>query len=71
MSNKHEYKNSSSVKHIDYDDANGEMEICFASGGTYRYPGVHKSMYEAMKKAESPGSYFHKQIKSRFSGNKI
>lgn len=70
MSNKHEYTDSSSIKHIDY-HAPDTLEICFTSGHTYHYPNVPKDVYDTLKKAASPGSFFHKSIKNRWEGKKI
>lgn len=63
MSNKHTFTNSSSIAHCDY-HANGTMEIKFTSGVTYHYPNCQREHYEALKKAESPGKHFHKNIRS-------
>ena len=56
--NKHEFTNSSSIRHCDYHEKDGLMEICFTSGGTYHYK-CDRSVYEALKAAKSPGSHFH------------
>ena len=64
MSNRHHFKNSSSLVHVDYDDDKGTMEICFASGGTYHYPNCDKAHYENLKQAASAGQYFHRAIRN-------
>ena len=66
--NKHEFKNSTSLKHCDYDDDNKQMEICFTSGNTYHYPNCPKAVYEALKQADSPGTHFHINIRSKYKG---
>lgn len=66
MSNLHHFPGSSSLIHCDYDDEKQIMEIRFTSGQTYRYPGVSKEHYEALKKAESPGKHFHTMIRKQF-----
>ena len=64
MSNKHEFKNSSSLSHCDYDDNGNTLIVKFTSGATYHYPGCSKEHYTALKEAASAGSYFHKHIKT-------
>lgn len=71
MSNKHEFKNSSSISHIDYDDNAGCMEIKFSSGATHRYEDCPKDHYHAMKTAESAGKYFHANIRGKFENSRI
>lgn len=63
MSNKHEFTNSSSIAHVDYHDDIGTMEIRFASGVVYHYPNCDKMHHEELKKAASPGKYFHQNIR--------
>lgn len=70
MSNKHHFKDSSSITHIDYIEPD-TLEVCFTSGGTYHHEGFPKPMFEAFKKAQSPGSYYHKQIRNRFKAVKV
>ena len=68
--NKHEFTNSSSIRHTDYHEKEGEMEICFASGGTYRYK-CDRSVYEGLKAAKSPDSHFHSAIRGIHNGVKV
>ena len=70
MSNKHEFSNSSSLRHCDYDTATGKMTICFQSGGTYEYD-CDQSCFEALKAAKSAGSHFHQHIKPHYKGVKV
>lgn len=65
MSNKHEFKNSSSLLHCDYNDAEGVLEICFQGGRTYHYE-CPKHEYEALKNAESAGKHFAAKIRPRY-----
>ena len=62
MSNLHKL-NSTSIKHIDYHDDKDTLEIKFAGGAVYHYPGCDKKHYEALKTAASAGNYFHNVIK--------
>ena len=66
MSNKHHLPHSSSIAHIDYDDANKELEIAFTSGGIHTFKNCEREHYEGMKKHKSPGTYFHQHIRRRY-----
>lgn len=70
MSNHHKFEKSSSLAHCDYIDAKGKMHICFTSGHTYEYK-CDKSVYEALKAAQSPGKHFHQSIRTQHKGVKI
>lgn len=65
MSNKHEFKGSKAISHIDYHDEDGHLEICFGSGSTHRYK-CDKSVYDEMKACESAGKFFHSNVKNHF-----
>lgn len=68
MSNKHVFEKSTSLAHCDYSDEDKRMEICFSSGKTYHYNKVPRAVYDALKAAESPGSHFHSNIRSKYKG---
>jgi hypothetical protein len=57
---------SSNIASADYNDETGEMTITFKSGQTYsaRAP---KETYESFIASPSPGSFFHRQLKTQFS----
>ena len=67
---KHEFTNSSSIKHVDYFADKNTMEIKFASGDVYHYPDCHVSHYDNLKAAASPGKYFHSSIRNKLPGIK-
>ena len=69
MSNRHEFKHSTSITSCDYNDEKGEMIICFVSGGTYHYE-CPKSVYNDLCAAPSPGKHFHVYIKPYYKGVK-
>jgi len=71
MSNKHVFTNSSSIEHCDYFPEKNMLEIKFTSGATYHYPDCHVSHYEALKAAASPGTHFHKSIRTVLKGTKV
>lgn len=71
MTNKHEFKNSSSLSHCDYDDETQTLTLCFASGSTHNYHGVDKEVYNKMKEHTSPGQFFHKYIRGMYKESKV
>lgn len=64
MSNKHKFADSKSIATCDYDDDKGELIIHFTSGATYHYPDCPKDHYHNLKKADSPGKFFHRKIRA-------
>ena len=62
---------SSTIKDIKYDPAKKELEVTFHSGGTYRYHGVEPEAHEAFKSADSLGSHFHANIKTKYKTVKL
>ncbi len=70
MSNKHHFKDSSSLAHCDYHENTGTLEIGFSSGSVYHYPDCPKKEYEALKQAASAGKHFHGNIR-RYKSIKV
>lgn len=62
MSNKHNFDNSSSIKHCDWNENDG-LIIHFASGGVYHYPDATLDDHKALKEAASPGKHFHANLR--------
>lgn len=48
------------------DDPDGTLDITFASGRTFTYENVPVSVWEGLRDAQSPGSYFHANIKDAY-----
>lgn len=71
MSNKHHLPHSSSIQSIDYHDDTNTLEVCFASGGVHHFSECPKEIYEGLKNAQSPGSYFHTQIRRKYESKKV
>lgn len=61
---------SSMLKTIAYDDSKKELIVTFASGGTYKYEEVPKSVFNEMINAESEGKYFLANIKGKYKFEK-
>mgnify|MGYP001168718206 CR=1 FL=1 len=62
---------SSNVRSIGYDDASSTLEVEFNSGGIYQYSGVSESVYAALMRASSKGSYLNDHIKDRHPCRKV
>ena len=64
--------NSKLVEAAGYDPATSTLALRFKSGGaTHHYKDVPPNMAEAFGQAESPGSFFHQNIKGQFESEKI
>lgn len=62
---------SSNIAAAGYDEESRTLRVEFRSGGTYDYPGVPKETYDGLIAAPSPGSYFHRAIKSFYPAERI
>lgn len=60
---------SSNISDIDY--AGGTLTVTFKSGHIWEYSGVPVEVWDEFRKAESVGSYFHKNIKGQYSGKDV
>ena len=65
MVNRHNFKGSSAISHIDYHEEDDHLEIGFNSGSTHRYK-CDKSVYDEMKACESAGKFFHNNIRGMY-----
>lgn len=66
---------SSNIQSAGYDPESKTMEVRFTNGSTYEYNDVSQDDFDALMKANddpevSTGSWFHKNIKSRYAGKK-
>lgn len=57
---------SSQIKSIGYDIDLGDMYVEFHNGKVYKYVDVPEWTYNAFLKADSPGKFFHGEIKNQF-----
>jgi hypothetical protein len=57
---------SSLIDRAVFDDAAGELTLCFKAGRNYIYSDVPRAVFDALKTAASAGSYFNNRIKGRF-----
>jgi hypothetical protein len=49
-----------------YDTETEELEITFGSGRTYTFENVPEAIWNGLRDASSPGTYFTQQIKGRY-----
>jgi hypothetical protein len=59
---------SSVIRAIGFDDDEHVLEVEFRTGRIYRYFRVPRAAYDALRKAESVGSYFNRRIRTRYRG---
>ena len=55
--------NSSAIRSLDYDPKTKRLVVQFTNGKSSEYPGIDAEMYEAFKSSDSPGRFFHQNIK--------
>lgn len=63
--------NSSNLASAEYDDERRVLIVTFRHGGTYEYSGVDADTASSLLSSASPGEYFARQIKNRFSYTKV
>lgn len=61
---------SSNIASVGHDPETNTLEVEFKNGGVYQYEGVSADEHGALASADSIGSHFHKNIKSRYQGVK-
>jgi hypothetical protein len=62
---------SSNIAAIGYDAASRQLVVDFKSGGRWAYAGLSAESFGEMRRAESVGSFFARNIKPNFPGVKI
>ena len=61
---------SSLISSVEWVTANkGTLYITFCSGGTYSYKSVPFNIFDKLIKSDSMGSFFHKNIKDKYTTN--
>lgn len=56
---------SSNIAAIDHNGITRTLRVEFRNGTVYNYANVETSLYDQILKADSIGSAFHKEIKSK------
>ncbi len=62
---------SSNIRAIGYDAESNVLEIEFHSGWTYHYFEVPSGRYQSLMDATSKGSFFNREIKGKYSYERI
>lgn len=62
---------SSNISEINYDAVSKLLIVHFIKGGVYSYKNVEESVFDDFVKSESVGSFFHKNIKSKYEFEKL
>jgi hypothetical protein len=57
---------SSFLTRCTWDPETEELQLQFASGKTYSFDGVPASVYQGLLEADSPGRYYHANIKDNY-----
>lgn len=57
---------SSVIASASYDDEDKSLEISFTRGASYTLPGVPQAVVAGFEAAQSPGQFFHSQLKGRY-----
>ncbi len=62
---------SSHIAEVGYDEASQTLGVKFKTGQHYVYEGVHPIVHKEMLAAESPGKYFHSNVRNIFQTKRI
>lgn len=62
---------SSNVSEVEYDPETREMRVTFKSGGTYAISGVESTTASDMANDPSPGSFYNRHIRNRYTTRKL
>lgn len=66
-----ETPHSSNVVSVSYDPETREMTVVFGSGGSYVLSGVSATEASDLGNDPSPGSYYNRHFRHRFSTRKL
>lgn len=64
-------QDSSQIEIAQYNASTETLRIAFKRGGAYEYANVPLTTWEAYKAASSIGSFFHSDIKGKFTSTKL
>lgn len=62
---------SSNIAAADYDAETRILTITFRSGERYEYRDVDRIVYDDLIHSTSPGGYFHRHIRNRFTTRRV
>ena len=61
---------SSNIVGVSYDSTKKELRVLFTSKSFYKYSSVPVEVYDGLMAADSIGSFFHKNVKTKFQNVK-
>ena len=61
---------SSQIHSLGYDAETQTMAVQFHKGGIYHYSGVSANIFDAMHAHDSPGEFFHKNVRGQYPHQK-
>lgn len=62
---------SENIAEVAFDGDGGTLTVTFKDGRAYEYSGVPQEVYMGMQRAPSVGSYFHRNVRSRYNYTEI
>jgi hypothetical protein len=68
---KHLPVDSSNIRSVGYDHATRTLEVIFHNGGHFSYAGVTPETHAALIADESPGGYFHREIRNMHASERV
>jgi hypothetical protein len=62
---------STNIESVGYDQESKTLQVEFKNGGIWQYSGVPAEEVVKLHAAESFGGFFHKNIRSKYPGEKV
>lgn len=63
--------NSSQLQEVEYDSETSKLIVTFNNGSKYSYDDVPEKVFVELVSVDSIGSYFNREIKSKYKYTKI
>lgn len=68
---KHVDIDSTNLRSAGYDQASRTLEVIFQNGGHFRYTDVAPEKFDQLITADSPGGYFHREIRNAHNAERV
>lgn len=66
MARQHVMLQSTALASAEYDDETQTLDVTFRNGRSYTFENVPETVFEGLRHAPSPGSYFTSNIKGAY-----